>query len=235
MAKLPAFQFYPGDWLKDPDLRFCSPFARALLVDLLCLCFEAKRRGVLAKANGTPWTAKDINAAIGTGMTLAQVEDALNELEENAVLKREESTGCLYSARMVRDEEIRQTRKQAGSKGGSKRVANAQANGQAKGQAKTGSSSSSSSSDKKGDVWERPEPVDAMAWADFETHRAAIRKPLTDQARTKNANILLEYPPDVQRQIVDTSIANRWTGLFPPKWPVAAVSSEPVRPSAREL
>ena len=30
MAKLPAFQFYPGDWQKDAGLRLCSICARAL-------------------------------------------------------------------------------------------------------------------------------------------------------------------------------------------------------------
>lgn len=36
MAGKPAFQFYPGDWLKDPALRMCSPATRGIWVDLLC-------------------------------------------------------------------------------------------------------------------------------------------------------------------------------------------------------
>ena len=140
--KLPAFQFYPGDWMKDPDLRICSIFARGLLVDLLCMMFEAKRRGVLEKQSGEAWTSRDVHRAVGSGAALQEIEAAIKELEDAGVLKREKSTGCLYSSRMIRDESIREKRTKSGSKGGSK----TQANRVAKGQAKTGSSSSSSSS-----------------------------------------------------------------------------------------
>lgn len=47
MAKLPSFQFYPGDWLKDPDLRICSLAAKGLLIDMLCYMHESQERGVL--------------------------------------------------------------------------------------------------------------------------------------------------------------------------------------------
>lgn len=36
MAKLPAFQFYSGDWLKDPELAMCSPATRGIWIDALC-------------------------------------------------------------------------------------------------------------------------------------------------------------------------------------------------------
>ncbi len=43
--KLPSFQFYPGDWMKDPALRSVSLEARGLWMDMLCLLFESVRRG----------------------------------------------------------------------------------------------------------------------------------------------------------------------------------------------
>jgi hypothetical protein len=85
--------------------------------------------------------------------------------------------------------------------------------------------------------WERPESVDKQAWQEFEQHRAEIKKPLTNQSRTKNANVLAEHPPAVQQEIVNTTIANRWTGLFPPKNKPSADngSTETSRPSLRTL
>jgi hypothetical protein len=145
MAKLPSFQFYPGDWMKDPELRLCSIFARGLLVDLLCIMFEAKHRGQLVLADGvTPWTDLQIVDAV-TGGDRHEKLSALEELLCNGVLKRDEQ-GIVYSKRLLADELIRQERSKAGSKGGSKAQANRQANGVANDQAKSSPSSSSSSS-----------------------------------------------------------------------------------------
>lgn len=47
MAKQPAFQFYTGDWLKDPRLSMCSPATRGIWIDLLCAMHEDGRRGEL--------------------------------------------------------------------------------------------------------------------------------------------------------------------------------------------
>ncbi len=46
-SKLPAFQFYPGDWLKDPAVRSLPLEARGLWIDLLCIMHESDRRGYL--------------------------------------------------------------------------------------------------------------------------------------------------------------------------------------------
>jgi hypothetical protein len=45
MSKLPAFQFYPGDWLKDPQLSICSPATRGIWIDLLCAMHELRKGG----------------------------------------------------------------------------------------------------------------------------------------------------------------------------------------------
>jgi hypothetical protein len=102
--KLPAFQFYPGDWMKDPALRRCSHGARGVLVDVICLAFECEERGVLITAE-KPWTDEEVAGAIGgnADVTLSH----LRELLDKGVLKRRKD-GSIYSARMVRDEENRQ-------------------------------------------------------------------------------------------------------------------------------
>ena len=33
--KLPAFQFYPGDWRKDPNLCRCSHAAKGVWIDMI--------------------------------------------------------------------------------------------------------------------------------------------------------------------------------------------------------
>jgi hypothetical protein len=50
--KLPSFQSYPSDWMKDPGLRSVSLEARGLWIDILCLIFESGRRGYLQHATG---------------------------------------------------------------------------------------------------------------------------------------------------------------------------------------
>lgn len=60
-------------------------------------------------------------------------------------------------------------------------------------------------------------PVDAQAWAEFVTHRANIRKPLNRQSAQKNYAVLAQLTAAQQRESVDKTIANRWTGVFAPK------------------
>jgi hypothetical protein len=45
--KLPALQFYPGDWLKDPSVSMCSPSTRGIWVDFLCAMHNLDRCGQL--------------------------------------------------------------------------------------------------------------------------------------------------------------------------------------------
>ena len=107
MAKLPSFQFYPGDWMKDPNLRRCSHAAKGVWIDMLCLMFECDERGVLA-SGGVPWGLDEIARAVGGApdMTLSCVE----ELLAMGVASRN-SSGAIFSRRLVRDEQERiQTR-----------------------------------------------------------------------------------------------------------------------------
>ena len=126
MAKSPGFWFFTGDWLKDPELRFCSIFARGLLVDLLCFLHEAKEQGYASNPDGSPRTDEQIVDAVAGG-TREDKLAALAELEQSGVLSRD-SRGVLFSRRVARLAELSNARKQSGSKGGSKRQANAKQN-----------------------------------------------------------------------------------------------------------
>ena len=43
--KLPAFQFYTGDWMKDPKLSMCAPATRGIWMDLLCAMHDEGQSG----------------------------------------------------------------------------------------------------------------------------------------------------------------------------------------------
>lgn len=67
---------------------------------------------------------------------------------------------------------------------------------------------------KNKEPWKLPVGIDKNIWEEFEKHRKDIKKSLTDEARTKNANILIGKSKEEQQTIVDKTIANHWTGLF---------------------
>jgi hypothetical protein len=118
MAKSPGFWFFTGDWMKDPELRFCSIFARGLLVDLLCILFEAKEHGYASNPDGTPRTDQQIVDAVA-GSSREEKLAALLELERSGVLSRDKR-GVLFSRRLARLAEVSETRSKSGSNGGSK-------------------------------------------------------------------------------------------------------------------
>lgn len=122
--KRPAFQFYPGDWRKNARLRRCSPAARGVWVDVMCLMHDSDEYGVLR------WPLKEIAQAAGA------TKAHLNELVAKGVLKGAdrgaspyvwapnhagqrgdevvlvavESAPVWYCSRMVRDEHKRKAR-----------------------------------------------------------------------------------------------------------------------------
>lgn len=104
MSKLPSMPFYPGDWLKDPDLRRCSHELKGVWIDMLCLLWECDERGVFITA-GVPWKDREVAEAVGgnTDVTLRRI----HELLAKRVARRRESDGAIFSERMVRDEKTR--------------------------------------------------------------------------------------------------------------------------------
>jgi hypothetical protein len=128
----PAFQFYPGDWLKSVKLRRCSWAARAVWIDVLCYMHDSDEYGVLR------WPLKEIAHTTGAKMR------ELKELVEKGVLYGTEKGQCepliyvpksgrklgapveliavqngpiWYSPRMVRDEYVRRARAAGGQFG----------------------------------------------------------------------------------------------------------------------
>lgn len=114
MTKRPAFQFYPGDWLRDTGLRSCSAAARGLWMDILCFMHEGSPYGYL-KVNHK--VILPPNLARMCGLTLEETEGCLAELAEAGVFETD-AEGVIFSRRMIRDEELRNKRAACGHLGG---------------------------------------------------------------------------------------------------------------------
>ena len=113
--KLPAFQFYPGDWMKDPALRACSCPSRGLWIDMICLMHESPVRGHLVLPTGIPLTNIQLSRIVG--LSQEETVEYLTELEMAGVL----SIGPVEEyvcKRMVRDEAKREALSEAGRRGG---------------------------------------------------------------------------------------------------------------------
>jgi hypothetical protein len=153
--KRPSFQFYPGDWRKDPELSRATKAEKGLLVDLMCLMWECEERGIMA-TSGKSWSDDDISFAAGGDRSENLL--LLNELLRKGILRRNQS-GSIFSKRMVHDEHKRSLCAEAGSLGG-----NPTLKGRVKGGVKQHAnpnptpSSSSSSSPSKDKNMSAPEP-----------------------------------------------------------------------------
>lgn len=112
--KRPAFQFYPGDWRKDVELRSCSLAARGLWIELMAVMHDCEPYGHLA-LNGRPMTHAQIAGQIG-GTTAPEIRRLLGELLENGVARTTEA-GLIFSKRMVDDERVRNARAEGGKAG----------------------------------------------------------------------------------------------------------------------
>ena len=116
---LPYMPFYVGDWLKCPEVRALPPDYRGLWFDLLCYMWESTERGIMVTPKGRPYTDNEIIRMIGldnqnSGIWLTTL------LSEGVCYRRED--GAIYSKRMVRDEKIRQIRRETGAKGGNPKL-----------------------------------------------------------------------------------------------------------------
>ena len=140
--KRPSFQFYPGDFFRDPGVRAISFAARGLWTDMLCLMHESDRRGYL-QLNGKPVNAEQL--ARMTGGSTDEVSRLLQELDNSGVFSRTEH-GVMYSRRMVRDERKRELCSDAGKRGGGNPTFRGHPKGVPKGRRKGEAKASSSSS-----------------------------------------------------------------------------------------
>lgn len=140
--KLPALQFYTGDWRKDPCVQALDHEHKGVWIDLLCILNETSERGRLVLPNGNPMPDEAI--ARNLGLTEAKWKQIRSNLLGYGVAS-EDGDGVLYNRRIVRDQATREARAEAGRKGGKKsRPKQGASKTEAKQEANRGSSVSSS-------------------------------------------------------------------------------------------
>ncbi len=114
MVKIPAFQFYPADWLNDIKLQSCSLGAQGLLINLMCIMHQSEPYGKLMINNHKP-SMKDVSHLLRLHHKTYQAR--LKELLLYGVLYEDEN-GIVCNKRMMKDEYIRQIRRESGKLGG---------------------------------------------------------------------------------------------------------------------
>lgn len=114
-TKLPAFQFYPGDWRKDPGIQSLDYEARGVWFECLCFMHESGVRGRMCYPSGEPMDDAAIAQSLG-------IEEAKWKQIKSKLLARGvahvNGDGAVYNKRMVEDEALRKKRAEAGRKGG---------------------------------------------------------------------------------------------------------------------
>ena len=119
--KLPAIQFYPGDWHKDQGVQALDLAQRGAWFELLLMMHDSDERGVLL-VNGAPMP--DAVIARRLGLDNQSANQILTTLLTFGVASRRESDGALFCRRMVKDEKLRRVRTEAGKKGGNPHLLN---------------------------------------------------------------------------------------------------------------
>jgi len=233
--KLPAIQFYPGDWKKDPGIQALDFFHKGVWFEMILMMHESEERGVLM-LNGKPYPNEALARALGLDNQI--LTTTLTTLTTYGVAKVRKEDGAIYSRKMVRDEEIRQIRIKAGSKGGNPNLLNQKATTTVNqktttrvNQKSTPSSSSSSSislniNKKKNPPTPKGEPLNfppkldneacKTAWRDWLEHKKALGK---GYKSIKSQEILLRQWADRPTEFIKSiihSIGQNYQGIFPP-------------------
>ena len=145
--KLPALQFYPGDWRKDPGVQALSRHDRSVWFDMLLIMHESDERGVLLLA-GKPMPIDALARMLY--LDNQEVNQIIGTLLTYGVASKRDDDGAIYSRRMVRDEQLLQIRRNAGRMGGNPLLLNQMVNqNPTTGVNQKSTPSSSSSSSKK--------------------------------------------------------------------------------------
>ena len=141
--KLPAIQFYPADWRKDPGIQSLTFEERGIWFEILCLMHESEQRGILL-LNGKRMSNEQLSRVLGLDNQI--LTKALSSLAEVGVSDIDPNTGALMNRRMVRDENLRKIRQNCGKLGGNPVLVNQKPTTHLKQKSTPSSSSSSSSS-----------------------------------------------------------------------------------------
>jgi hypothetical protein len=120
--KLPSFQFYPGDWKKDPGIQSLSYHDRGVWFEMMLIMHESPQRGKLLMPTGKPFPQDALARLLH--LDNQNLSTTLTTLRDFGVSGFDDDTGAITCRRMIRDEEIREIRISAGKKGGNPALLN---------------------------------------------------------------------------------------------------------------
>ena len=119
--KLPAMQFYVGDWRKDPGVQALSFHDRGVWFEIICLMHESEERGKLM-LNGAAMPIDALARLLGLDKQI--LTTTLTILLTYGVASECQETGAILCRRMNRDENLRKVRAACGKQGGNPNLVN---------------------------------------------------------------------------------------------------------------
>jgi len=212
--KMPYIKFFTRDWLNEKCLRFCSLEARGLWTDIICIMADSDEYGYLIH-DGRPMKEEEIAKLISTDKDTLKAP--LKELKDRKVYSIDER-GCIYSRRMVSDEQKRSKASESGKRGGNPALLY----------------SIPSLNLKSEDITiQNPEPTLGLTttlkglvdkseeflgkWESFVEHRKQMGHPLTKKAAEYILGDCDKWGPEKAIEALKNSIENGWRGVFEPK------------------
>jgi hypothetical protein len=118
-------KFFWADWLADTKLRRCSPAARGLWMDMLCIAAQAEPQGYLGEGEEAMGVEEIARLA---GVRTETARRLIGELERRGVLSRDDK-GRFFSRRIVRDAAAMARARRNGAKGGNPNLIKATGDG----------------------------------------------------------------------------------------------------------
>lgn len=206
MGKMPAFQFYPGDWKRDTQVQMASMETRGVWIEMICCMWDAPDRGkltgdrqLLSRLLGCEVSVLNRSLIEIERLKIADVTNGHNEVTiVNRRMSREQKGRDDARLRKQRQRKASTSHKKVTSPSSS-------------------STSSSPSKNKKGVVKiELPEWLSKKTWGDFLAHRKQLKSPMTDEAQKRMIKKLENLKDDGHdpEQILDQSMVNGWKGIF---------------------
>jgi uncharacterized protein YdaU (DUF1376 family) len=204
---LPHIQFYIGDWRRDVGVQSLSYHYRGIWLELLMLMHCSEQRGRLV-LHGKPMSDDSISRLLG--LSRQEGAKAIQVLLGSAVASRD-SDGAIICRRMIRETQISQARKEAGSKGLAKRWQNPD-NGTDNGTGKKSREQRAESRERIGAIFHRRS---GTPWTEKEL--AALRKlEITeDDLGAVERYYARHWPPQRERNILRhdlLTLLNNWPG-----------------------
>jgi uncharacterized protein YdaU (DUF1376 family) len=228
MSKSPAFQFYPKDWLSSQKISLMTPAEEGAYIRLLCYCWNDEDCSIpdddemLARMSrlGEEWLKGSSRVVRGcfiahpTKVRFLTNERLLDERDNQKKWKEKCANGGKKSG------EARRIAASMEMKGSSILV-------EVNSNTASPSSSSSSKQKKRDDIKNISSPKEKFSeippwltktdWDDFVKHRRALKAPMSVNAWARSLGALsrLRDAGHDPADVINQSIVNGWSGLFP--------------------